>query len=486
MKIQALQDSIDRRLGLDNLPNSKRFSKTGGCLQPENRKLADVVLASFDAMNQGRLLQESRMLDASGTLASSAVPATFERTVIREALYNLVGVQFVDAGEAAFSESHFVPYSYRESGATHFNDTRTYEGHPVQRAAIVQDGETAYPIPQKLSFEVSDELRYLTSTKKLDFEVVRENQVNAGRVIGEDLDRLIFNEQIQSSDEYQVLTVNNENLAEFVAANAGTKVALVGGMSVTTLCRPRKVFNLQGEQVGNTKNPITVIYNSIEISEYSTGVTLEAGNYYVLDYDIGEIFIVNQDGVLQNPAGIPWTISYSRVSNTGYFDIDVPNGVKPSQHWDSFLRVYSLRKSLIEDSRFYQANFGLMSGNAMVEIEQAEKFEANHRIPGSSLHETGNLGLVKGVANFKTSSPGLWMADRRVLIGERGVTRLRITKPWQMGALENQKDATGRFTGKKSAYGDQFIILHTPRHLKAALTSIVLYSKSSRIARVQP
>lgn len=58
-----------------------------------------------------------------------------------------------------------------------------------------------------------------------------------------------------------------------------------------------------------------------------------------------------------------------------------------------------------------------------------------------------------------------------------------MLKPWSMGQLENQKDANGRFTGKKEAYGDQFIALHTPLPLKAGLTGVVLYSATGRVAR---
>ena len=49
--------------------------------------------------------------------------------------------------------------------------------------------------------------------------------------------------------------------------------------------------------------------------------------------------------------------------------------------------------------------------------------------------------------------------------------------------VENQKDANGRFTGKKEAYGDQFLVMHTPTQLKRAATSMVLYSATLRVAR---
>lgn len=58
-----------------------------------------------------------------------------------------------------------------------------------------------------------------------------------------------------------------------------------------------------------------------------------------------------------------------------------------------------------------------------------------------------------------------------------------MLKPWVMGSLENQRDSNGRFTGMKEAYGDQFIVVHTPTQLKAAYTSIVLYSATARVAR---
>lgn len=58
-----------------------------------------------------------------------------------------------------------------------------------------------------------------------------------------------------------------------------------------------------------------------------------------------------------------------------------------------------------------------------------------------------------------------------------------MLKPWQMGQLQDQKDSNGRFTGKKEAYGDQFIALHTPVPLKMGLTSIVVYSATARVNR---
>lgn len=152
-------------------------------------------------------------------------------------------------------------------------------------------------------------------------------------------------------------------------------------------------------------------------------------------------------------------------------------------HWDDALYRIGLRKSVIEDQRYHMANFINMSGTLMNQIEQAKRFAANFRRAGTDLAMDGNLGRVKDVPASKIVAPGLWAGDQRLIIGERAVTRFRMLKAWAMGDLENARDSNGKFTGQKEAYGDQFIALFTPTQLKRALTSILFYSASARVAR---
>jgi phage I-like protein len=480
--IKSLQEKVDQRLGFADMPESRRFANTGGKLQAANRALAEKVLAEYDRLHAADLHHEHKQLAAGDGLVSDvSVPSVFERTVIREAMYSLVGLQFVDSGTAQFASSIVIPYSYRDTTAAGLSSTRKYEGQAIARAGVVQTSETAYPIPQKLAFEVSDELRYLTAGSLYNWEAVGENQRNASRIIGEDLERLIFNEVLNAADEYGATTVSNENLE--LQADDAKKVFVLAHFPVV---HPRKVYDLQGAQVGSTTNAITVSYDSVARSEYDGTGTQANGIYYVLDYNLGEIYLVDEAGVIQTPAnGTAYTISYSYATNVYAFDID--EGVDETDaHWDKFLYRYGLRKSVIEDQRYHMANFGLMSGTVMTQIEQAKQFGANSMRAGTDLSADGNLGRVKDVPNFKTSAPGLWMGDQRIIVGERGQTRLRMAKPWTMGELENQKDSNGRFTGKKEAYGDQFLFLHTPTQLKRAYTSIVLYSSSGRGARTAP
>ncbi|MGE3569263.1 MAG: phage protease [Gammaproteobacteria bacterium] len=477
--IKALQEAVDRRLGLVDLSAARRFANVGGALRDENRKLAEAVLATFDRDRGAQLQAEHRMLaGGDGIVSDVAVPVVWERTVIREALYNLVALQFLDAGTDQFATSYMIPYSYRDTTAAGRDNTRRYEGQAVARAGVIQTADTAYNIPQKLAFEVSDELRYLTAARHLNWEAVGENQRNATRIIGEDLDRLAFNEILHAADEYGATAVSNENL-ELQAD--GTKNIFI--LAQFPVVRPRKVYDLQGNQVGSTVNPVTVTYNSNPVLEYDGTGTQANGTYYVLDYNLGEIRLVNQAGAIQVPAdATAYTISYSYATNVYKFDTDLGSAAIDA-HWDTFLYRYGLRKAVIEDQRFHMANYGLMSGTVMTMIEQAKQFGANARRAGTDLAADGNLGRIKDVPNYKTSAPGLWMGDQRIIVAERGVTRMRITKPWTLGELENQKDGNGRFTGKKEAYGDQFLVMHTPNPLKRAATSIVLFSTTARVAR---
>jgi hypothetical protein len=481
--VKSLQETIDRRLGLTDLPDARRYSNTGGQLQEENKRLAEKVLAQFDAENAIQLREEHKMLSGGdGVVSDVSVPAIFERTVIREALYNLIGLQFVDVGTTQFASSALIPYSYRDTTAAGRNSTRRYEGQGISRAGVIQTADTAYPIPQKLAFEVSDELRYLTSSGILNFDAAMENVRNASRIIGEDTEQLIFNEVLNSADEFGAVSVSGEVID---APVDGTNNIFV--LANFPVVRPRAIFDLQGNKVGSTLNPVTVEYDSgsgyTAIAEFDGSGTQASGTYYVLDFNLGELYLVDETGAMVTPADShKLRVSYSRATNVYAFNTD--NGsTELDLYWNQFLYRYGLRKSEIEDNRYHTANFGLMSGTAMTQIEQARQFAANFKREGTDLAVNGNLGRIKDVPNFKTSAPGLNMGDQRVIIGERGQTRLRMMKPWSMGELENQKDANGRFTGKKEAYGDQFLVLHTPTPLKRAYTSMVLYSASARVAR---
>lgn len=464
---KSLQEAVDRRLGLTPPKDSP------------NEEFVKKVLAQFDRERGADLGREHKQLaGGDGVISDVSVPAIFERTVIREALYPLVGLQFVNLGSVEFAVAAQIPYSYRDTAAANANSTRKYEGQGVARAGIKQAMETAYPIPQKLAFEVSDELRYLTGANRIDFDSVGENVRNAARIIGEDTERLILNECVNAGDEFAVATQSDTLTA---TVNGTNKVFVTSQFPVV---RPRKIFDLQGAQVGSTVNPIVVTLNAVVRNEYDGSNAQSAGTYYTMDYNLGELRFVTELGASVTPTAA-WvlTVSYSYTSNVTKFDTDL-GALTVGAKWDDFLYRYGLRRSVLEDQRFYRANFGLMSGAVHEMVLLANQFQESNNRGQTSVNGAGDLGTVRSVPNFKSFAPGLQLADTRVLIGERGNTRFRMAKPWQMGELQDQRDSNGRFTGKKEAYGDQFVFLHTPSQLKGSYTSVVLYSTAGRVARV--
>lgn len=466
-EVLKLQETIDRRLGITPPKDSP------------NADLVNKVLAQFDAQNGAQLSREHKHLaGGDGVISDVSVPAIFERTVIREALYPLVALQFVNVGTSEFAVATQIPYSYRDLTGAGRDSTRKYEGQGVARAGIKQAMETAYPTPQKLAFEVSDEMRYLTAANRIDFDAVSENVRNASRIIGEDLERLILNECVNAGDEFAV-SAGNDTLTATV--NGTNKVFVTANFPVV---RPRKVFDLQGNQVGSTVNPIVVTLNSIVRNEYDGSGTQSAGTYYTMDYNLGEIRFVSEAGASVTPTnGWALTVTYSYTTNVTKFDTDL-GSLTAGAKWDDFIYRYGLRRSELEDRRFYRANFGLMSGTVHEQILLANQFQESSNRGQTTVTGAGDLGNIRNVPNFKSFAPGLQLADTRVLIGERGNTRFRMAKPWQMGELQDQRDSNGRFTGKKEAYGDQFIFLHTPSQLKGCYSSVVLYSSAGRVARV--
>ncbi len=476
--IKALQEAVDKRLGYAGMAESRRFAATGGKLLDENKALVEKVLAEYDAAHAAALHAEHKLLAAGdGKVSDVAVPAIFERTVIREALYSLIGLQFVDVGTLPFATSALIPYSYRDTTAAGRSSTRVYEGGSIPRAGVKQTSDTAYPIPQKLAFEVSDELRYLTSNGQIDWDAVTENVRNASRIVGEDTEKLIFDEVLNAADQYASTAVVNE------ATATGDGAKTIFKLDNFPVLRPKKIYDLQGNQVGSTLYGITVTVAAASKTEYDGTGTQAAGLYWTMDYNLGEIHFVSELGVATAPANTAAVVvSYTYTTNVYQFDTDLGTDAT-DDHWNKFLYRYGLRKAVIEDERYFAANFGLMSGTVRTQIEQAKQFSANFARAGTDLAADGNLGRIKDIANFKSTAPGLNMADTRVIIGQRAQTRFRMMKPWSMGQLQDQRDSNGRFTGKKEAYGDQFVVLHTPTPLKAAYTGIVLYSASARVDR---
>lgn len=484
-EIKALQEQIDRRLGFARMNDADRYQRTGGVLLARNKQFAEEALAAFDQVHGARLLAEHKMLSAGTTgIGDASIPIAYERTVLREMLYQLLGTSFCDVGTYAFASVVNIPYSYRDTTGAGIGDTRAYELQPIKRGSIKQAMDEARPIPQKLAYTISNEIRYLLAAAPMDFDPLAENTKNIIRIVAEDTDRIIHNELLNAADEYLATTFTDTLTAQVNGAN---------GVFVLTnwpVVRPRKIYDLQGNQVGNTINPVVVTLGGTARSEYVAGTALAAGTYYVLDYNMGELRFVNEAGVAVIPANATaLTISASRATNVAKVDLypgtATPTLIQTQNVYDSMLLLLGARKVAIENDRFYSANMMLMSGAVDNAMSQATTFQANSVRPGTGLNADGSVSTVKGMPNYNTKAPGLNMGDVRVLVGERGNTRFRMLKPFSMQPqMDQRKDSNGFFVGAVENYGDQFIACHTPTQRKGAITSTVLYNSNARVARV--
>jgi len=480
--VVALQTEMDRRLGLDRLPDAQRYFGTGGQLLAANRQFAERALAQFDAEHGAQLHAEHRMLSGGqGSVSDVAVPVAAERTVLREALYNLQSLAFVNVGTAPFANVITVPYSYRDTAAAGAAALRRYEGQGIRRAGVIQTQEEARPIPQKLAFSLSAEMRLLMSASPIDFDPVAENVRNIIRIVGEDTEALNMNELVCSADEYGAATQTDT----LTASVNGTNSVFV--TSKFPVVRPRKVYDLKGTQVGSTTNPITVTLNAVARTEFvvnADGSALAAGTYWVMDYNLGELRFVTEAGAPVVPTNT-WAlvVAYSYTTNAVKWDTDAVNGEDVKDRYDRLLTTVGGRKAVISADRYYTPNMLLMSATVDNAVSQARSFEANASRVATGLAADGSVGQVKGIATFNTSAPGLLMGDSRILVGERGNCRFRMVKPFAMNPLEQQRDSNGRFTDGQEGFGTQWVVSHTPTQLKNSLTSVVLYSATGRVAR---
>lgn len=482
-EIKGLQAQIDKRLGFDRMPESQRFERTGGKLLEANKLLAEEALKKFDHDHGLQLMGEHKLLSGGVTgMGDISVPIVYERTVLREMLYQLVGTSLCDSGTYTFSNVVNIPYSYRDTTGASAADARTYEMQGIKRGGLIQTMDEARPIPQKLAYQISNETRYLLSASAMDFDAVAENTRNIIRMIAEDTDRLIHNELLNATDEAGVLAFNETLTAQVNGANG------VFVLTAFPVVRPRRIYDLKGNQIGNTLNPLVVTLGGTARNEYQPG--LGAGTYYVMDYNMGELRFVDQTGAPVIPNnGTALTVTGSRTTNAAKVDL-YPGTATPTQAqtaavYDALLLLIGGRKVVIENDRFYNANLLLMSGAVDNSLGQATTFQANSSRPGTGLNPDGSVGVVKGIPAFNTKAPALNQGDVRVLVGERANTRFRMIKPFSMQPQPDQsKNANGLFIGAQENYGDQYIAVHTPTMRKNAMTSLVLFNSVARVPRV--
>lgn len=483
-QVKALQEQVDRRLGFDRMSPARRFDRTRGVLLAENQAFAEQALAAFDSdpVNARRLAEEHRALaGGTGSISDAAVPVIVERTVLRESLYRLTSLNFMNVGTAPFANVINVPYSYRDTTAAGVDALRIYEGQGIRDAGVIQTQEEARPIPQKLAFKLSSELQLLLGAAAIDFDPVAENVRNLVRIVGEDTEAMNCNELVHSADESGALPFTNTLTAQ---CNGTNRVFVTTNWPVV---KPRKVYDLKGAQVGATLNDLVVTLGGTARSPFvrnADGSALAAGIYYLMDWNLGELRFVDQTGASHLPAnGTTLTVAGFYATNVVKWDSDAVAGEDVDARYDRLLTVIGGRKAVLDSDRFYNPDMVLMSATLDNAISQAKSFQANASRVATGLAADGSVGQIKALSTYNTTAPGLVMGDTRILVGERGNSRFRMVKPWTMNPLEQVRNSNGQFTDQRQSFGTQFVMVHTPTQLKNSLSSVVVYSATARVAR---
>ena len=481
-EVKSLQATIDTRLGLTReTGDKKRFFGTEGVLLAANKSFAELALADYDRAHGMQLHHEHKSLAAgTGTISDIKAPYSVERTVLRESLYNLISLNFMDVGTSALAPSIQIPYSYRDTTAAGTGQARIYERQGIRNAGVVQTWDTAYPIPQKLAYNISNEMQYLLAASPINFDPIAENVANIVRIVGEDTEALNLNEIVRSADEYLVAAGNDTLTAQ---VNGTNKVFVTTQFPVV---RPRTQYDLQGSVAVPTINPLVVTLNAVVRTEYlppADGTALAAGPYWTMDYNLGELRFVTELGASVTPTST-WVlvVSYSYSTNVAKFNIDL-GAQTVGQRYDDLLTAIGARRVVIEDDRYYSASMNLMTGGVNNALGQATTFQANAARVATSLNADGTVGVTKGIPTYKVTGPGMMINDNRILIGEARNSRFRMCKAWSMGTLQEARNSAGRFIGAKEGYGEQYVVSHTPINRKLAATSVILYSVTGRVAR---
>ena len=442
----------------------------------EDKKLplfAQEVLKVFDAQFGDKITSAVRTLSEGGPTNMNHVdlPVGFQREVIREALSDLNVLQlvstFVDPSATVATQ---IPYEERLTGGVR-HDGIVFERGSIPKAGVRQRMHTAYVNAVKLAIDVSNEVMHFSKSAGINWDAWARNLASASRLMREILCRRIANEMQRAADAYEAQSKADET------------VTLEDGVYKTAefpVVREKRVFDLQGNQIGEAMNPIKVTDAGNVLTAYDGSDQQAPGTYYaIVSYNLGYMVLVDEKGAIKTASG-DVEISYDYATNVKKVDSDVPEGVKKEVHLNNLIQAIGSRKAIMSGERFVQPNFQLMSPTLNDTCTNAEQFTFQAKRDGSDTGTDGDLTKVKGIPAFGTNAPGIDLGDERILMGQRGVTSYTVAKPWMMSEPVEARDEHGNLTGAKESYGEEYNAIDTPPALYGRFTSVLFYSFSNR------
>lgn len=460
-----------------NLKQTSAFSNGSIRLSETVDPFVDRVLSLFDAQYNDKLNREYKVLSGEGNISDTELPYAFRREVIREALHDMQILQLVQTNTDPSAQAVTqIPYEERKP-FTSVNNGIVYERGAIPKAGVTQKMDMAYINAMKIAFNVSDEMMHFTRVSGVNWDTWGRHVATCSRILREIVVRRLANEMLRMSDSFNAGSVTNESIAtQLDGANTRVKTASF------PIVRPHSIYDLQGNQIGNTANPITVMFGATPIEPFDGSGNQSAGTYWVIEnVNLGYIQFVDETGAVVAPNQGTATISYSYATNVAKFDLDIATGLTLEQHLNGLLRKVGSRKAVMKDDRYVTPNFLLMSNTLNDTCSNAEQFVVSLKRDGSDTNSMGDLSSVKSIPAWATNAPGIDLGDERILMGERGTTNYVVAKAFAIGEMQEGRDPqTGELNGTKEAYGTEFNAIHTPKPLANRYTSVVVYSANGR------
>ena len=441
------------------------------------------ILALYDSRNAPAIVHESIQLSDGGTTSTAniSLPATVQRTVIREALSDLKLLDLVSVlVDPHASSTISIPYELRRPGAI-ANAGVVYEGNAIPRASIEQKLDLAYLLGAKLCFSVTNEVAFFSANSPLDWDAVSRNIESNARIVRELIVLRIANEMQRSADAFGATA----GVVTDISGQLTGSASLVKTSSFPVV-RQRAIRRIDGVQVGDTQNPMTVILNDAAISAFDGTGNQTAGTYYrVENYNLGLIRLVDQagDAVTPTATGV-CTVTADVATNCTLFDLKVPSGIELEDHLNGLLRAVGARKAFMSARRFVMPDFLLMSPILNDTCSNARSFISSQQRSGSSLTVAGDLETIKAIPAFSTNAPGVDLGDERIVLGAMGTVTYAVAKPFETGRPFQALGPNMRPTGEQIAYGEEFSAIHIPEPLAGRLTSVIAYDSDARAAAV--
>jgi len=472
--VKSLQERYDT-----GLKTSSAYS-LGGLKLSDGKKdhpFVAKMLSLFDQQHMGAMVNEHKQL-ASGQvgMADSSLPMGVQRTVIREALTDLNVLELVQTlTDATATHTTQIPYELRDVAAVG-NDGVVYEGGGIHQAGISQKMDTAYINAIKLGLEVSNEVAHFSRTSGIDWDAYGRNVESNARFLRELVAKRIANTIQRTADSYLAGSVANEDVsAQFDGTLSSIKTVQF------PIVRPHQVRDLTGLAVGLPSNPMTVTLGGTVLAEYNGTGTQAAGTYYRLtNVNLGYLQFVSETGAAVAPASATaCTVSYDYATNLVKFDMDLPTGVTDGEHMNGLLRKIGARKAMMISDRYVTPDFLLQSPILNDQATNADQFALSLKRSGNDVSGGGDLEKIKNIAAY-SSNATMDLGDERTLIGVRGTTTYTVAKAFSTGTPFEAVDATGKPTGKKVAYGEEYGAIHTPKPIANRYTSVLAYSFAGR------